>query len=151
MSNTPNLIVLFSVGTYQIQDVELVKNVLDYALAAGYRNIGMNVFVTILNTYFIQFYTTDSAAAYKNEEQIGKALKELLPKYNLTRKDIFITTKLRMYYFNNLCPLLLCHPHISSSNWSRRKGLCGTRNIFEKIRLWIHWSLFDSLARSLWS
>nr|CAH7743725.1 unnamed protein product [Callosobruchus chinensis] len=35
-----------------------------------------------------------SAAVYGNEKDIGVALKELLPKYNLTRKDIFITTKL---------------------------------------------------------
>lgn len=36
----------------------------------------------------------DTAAVYGNEADIGLALKELLPKYGLTRSDIFITSKL---------------------------------------------------------
>lgn len=40
---------------------------------------------------------TDTAVVYRNEEHIGYALKNLLPKYNLQRSDIFITTKLCMY------------------------------------------------------
>ncbi|CAG9816340.1 unnamed protein product [Phaedon cochleariae] len=62
-------------GTWQIQGADLIKQVLDDALAAGYRLI-------------------DSATLYGNEADIGKALKELLPKHNLSRKDIFITSKL---------------------------------------------------------
>ncbi|XP_074034991.1 aldo-keto reductase Mvan_2161 [Leptinotarsa decemlineata] len=62
-------------GTFLIEDTELVHNILDTALSVGYRLI-------------------DTAAYYENEEAIGKALKVLLPKYNLTRSDIFITTKL---------------------------------------------------------
>nr|XP_023028351.1 uncharacterized protein LOC111516418 [Leptinotarsa decemlineata] len=76
--NTGDAIPAVGFGTYQVQGTELVKNVIDLALASGYRLI-------------------DTAALYKNEEDIGKALKELLPKYNLTRKDIFITTKLYPY------------------------------------------------------
>ena len=38
--------------------------------------------------------TTDTAVVYRNEEYIGTALKTLLPKYNLKREDIFITSKL---------------------------------------------------------
>lgn len=70
-----DLMPLVGFGTYKIKGTELIRDVLDRALAAGYRLI-------------------DSAKVYKNEEDIGKALKELLPKYNLTRKDIWITTKL---------------------------------------------------------
>ncbi|KAJ8972477.1 hypothetical protein NQ314_000170 [Rhamnusium bicolor] len=70
-----DLMPLIGFGTYQIRGTQLIKDVLDKALAAGYRSI-------------------DSAAVYDNEEDIGKALKELLPKHNLTRQDIFITTKL---------------------------------------------------------
>lgn len=44
--------------------------------------------------YFLNFFSTDTAAVYGNERDIGNALIELLPKYNLTRKDIYITTKL---------------------------------------------------------
>lgn len=45
---------------------------------------------------FIRLYScySDTAAVYRNEEDIGDALKKLLPKYNLKREDIFITTKL---------------------------------------------------------
>nr|XP_023023606.1 uncharacterized protein LOC111511821 [Leptinotarsa decemlineata] len=73
--NSGDSIPLIGFGTWQLQGTELIRNTLDFALAAGYRLI-------------------DTAAIYRNEEDIGKALKELLPKYNLTRKDIFITTKL---------------------------------------------------------
>lgn len=61
-------------GTYLIRSDDIYA-ALDVALAAGYKHI-------------------DTAAVYHNEEAIGAALQELLPKYNLTRKDIFITTKL---------------------------------------------------------
>lgn len=36
----------------------------------------------------------DTAAVYGNETDIGSALKQLLPKYNLRREDIFIISKL---------------------------------------------------------
>ncbi|XP_030759890.1 uncharacterized protein LOC115885202 [Sitophilus oryzae] len=70
-----DLMPLVGFGTYQIQGYDLIRDVLDKALASGYRLI-------------------DTAKVYRNEEDIGRALKELLPKYNLTRKDIWITTKL---------------------------------------------------------
>ncbi|XP_023023611.2 glyoxal reductase [Leptinotarsa decemlineata] len=73
--NTGDLMPLIGFGTYQVRGADLIKSTLDYALGSGYRLI-------------------DTAAVYRNEEDIGRALKELLPKYNLTRKDIFITTKL---------------------------------------------------------
>lgn len=70
-----DLMPMVGFGTYLVRGDDLIKTTLDYALGAGYRLI-------------------DSAAVYGNEESIGKALKELLPKHNLTRKDIFITSKL---------------------------------------------------------
>ena len=36
----------------------------------------------------------DTAAAYRNEALIGKALKELCPKHNLRPEEVFITSKL---------------------------------------------------------
>lgn len=45
--------------------------------------------------YMYSFVFLDTAYVYGNEEDIGIALKELLPKYNLKREDVFITTKLR--------------------------------------------------------
>ncbi|KAJ8919628.1 hypothetical protein NQ315_006154 [Exocentrus adspersus] len=70
-----DLMPLVGFGTYQVRGADLIKDVLDKSFAAGYRLV-------------------DSAAVYGNEKEIGIALKELLPKHNLTRKDIFITTKL---------------------------------------------------------
>lgn len=40
------------------------------------------------------FVVPDTAAVYRNEEAIGLALQTLLPKFNLSREDIFLTTKL---------------------------------------------------------
>uniref|UniRef100_A0A6P7GY36 Aldo-keto reductase family 1 member A1-like n=1 Tax=Diabrotica virgifera virgifera TaxID=50390 RepID=A0A6P7GY36_DIAVI len=60
-----DLMPLVGFGTYQVRGDDLIKSVLDHALAAGYRLI-------------------DSAAVYGNEVSIGKALKELLPKHNLS-------------------------------------------------------------------
>ncbi|KAK7574337.1 hypothetical protein V9T40_011528 [Parthenolecanium corni] len=62
-------------GTYQITGRSTILKVIDAALKAGYRGI-------------------DTAAVYRNEADIGHALKELLPKYNLRREDIYITSKL---------------------------------------------------------
>lgn len=66
---------LIGIGTYKIQGRETIYEVIDESLKVGFRSI-------------------DTATVYRNEEDIGFALKELLSKYNLQRKDIFITTKL---------------------------------------------------------
>ncbi|XP_076174137.1 uncharacterized protein LOC143150032 [Ptiloglossa arizonensis] len=62
-------------GTYRIQGKNIIYRVVDESLKAGFRSI-------------------DTAVVYRNEEDIGFALKSLLPKYRLQREDIFITTKL---------------------------------------------------------
>lgn len=66
---------LLGLGTYKLVGAESVHQAVEAALAAGYRSF-------------------DSAAVYRNEADLGRALKELLPKYNLTRQDVFITSKL---------------------------------------------------------
>ncbi|CAI4228029.1 unnamed protein product [Auanema sp. JU1783] len=64
---------LVGLGTYKITGKDVTPCV-DAALSAGYRMF-------------------DTAKYYVNEPELGTALKELLPKYNLTRSDVFITTK----------------------------------------------------------
>lgn len=54
----------------------------------------INIFRKCIISYLLHI---DTAVVYRNEEDIGYALKNLLPKYNLQRSDIFITTKLCMY------------------------------------------------------
>ncbi|KAF3697645.1 Prostaglandin F synthase [Channa argus] len=82
-SSSPSSVVLstgvqmpvLGLGTYKLWGPEEVYWAVDAALAAGYRAF-------------------DSAAVYRNEADLGRALKELLPKYGLTREDVFITSKL---------------------------------------------------------
>lgn len=66
---------MIGVGTWEMKDKDVLYDVLDAALAAGYRLI-------------------DTAAVYGNEAFIGEALVRLLPKHGLKREDIFITSKL---------------------------------------------------------
>ena len=58
-------------GVYQIQDANECEQAVYDALMAGYRHI-------------------DTAAAYQNEEAVGRAIK----RSGVPRADIFITTKL---------------------------------------------------------
>ncbi|VDK61366.1 unnamed protein product [Gongylonema pulchrum] len=61
---------LIGVGTYQIQNKDVIRDVLDEALQTGYRMI-------------------DTAQCYNNEKYIGDALQTLLPKYNLKRLQLY--------------------------------------------------------------
>lgn len=74
-SSAPTCFQLFGLGTFRMRGYETILKCLDVALQTGYRLI-------------------DTAAVYRNEEDIGLALQELLPKYGLTRADLFITSKL---------------------------------------------------------
>ncbi|XP_066599688.1 uncharacterized protein [Prorops nasuta] len=73
---------LVGFGTFRIQGQQTILDVVNECLKSGYRSI-------------------DTAAVYKNEADIGFALKTLLPKYNLKREDIFITTKLSPHLNGN--------------------------------------------------
>lgn len=73
--NNGNYLPAVGFGTWLIKGDEKTLKVMDMALEAGYRLF-------------------DTAAMYGNEDEIGKALKKLLPKHNLSRNDVFITTKL---------------------------------------------------------
>lgn len=66
---------VIGLGTYRVRGDSTIHTVIEAAFAGGYRAI-------------------DTAQEYGNEASIGKALKILLPKFNLERKDIFITSKL---------------------------------------------------------
>ncbi|GCB85235.1 hypothetical protein scyTo_0025990 [Scyliorhinus torazame] len=66
---------LVGLGTFQVKGYNVVHRTLDAALGQGYRSF-------------------DTASVYHNETDIGKALKELLPKHGLTRGDLFVTSKL---------------------------------------------------------
>ncbi|XP_005799679.2 uncharacterized protein LOC102219732 [Xiphophorus maculatus] len=73
--NTGLQMPLLGLGTYKLCGPADVYQAVDAALAAGYRSF-------------------DSAAVYRNEADLGKALRELLPKHGLNREDVFITSKL---------------------------------------------------------
>ncbi|NP_001135489.1 uncharacterized protein LOC100216027 [Xenopus tropicalis] len=66
---------LLGLGTFRLRGQENLIRAVDAALACGYRSF-------------------DTASVYRNEGDLGCALQQLLPKYGLTRSDIFITSKL---------------------------------------------------------
>lgn len=73
--NTGVQMPILGLGMYKLVGPGDVYRAVDAALDAGYRAF-------------------DSAAVYRNEADLGRALKELLPKHGLTREDVFITSKL---------------------------------------------------------
>ncbi|KAI6214074.1 Aldo-ket-red domain-containing protein [Aphelenchoides besseyi] len=73
--NSGHEIPLVGFGTYKITGQETIDKAVNAALEAGYRHF-------------------DTAKYYKNEPELGNAFEKLLPKYNLKRDDIYITTKL---------------------------------------------------------
>ncbi|VIO86925.1 Uncharacterized protein BM_BM4305 [Brugia malayi] len=80
--NTGFSIPLIGLGTYKIVGQDAITMAVDAALKAGYRLF-------------------DTAKYYVNESELGIALQELLPKYNLKREEIFITTKFSLAEKNN--------------------------------------------------
>lgn len=68
------LIPAIGFGTWQIPDGEVAYNSVLHALKVGYRHI-------------------DTAMAYKNEESVGRAIKD----FGIKREEVFITTKLPAY------------------------------------------------------
>lgn len=66
---------LLGLGTYRLRGPEDTYQAIDAALSAGYRAF-------------------DTAAVYRNEADVGQALRTLLPKHGLSRADVFITSKL---------------------------------------------------------
>ncbi|VDN03396.1 unnamed protein product [Thelazia callipaeda] len=80
--NTGFSIPLIGLGTYKISGQQTVTAAVDAALKVGYRLF-------------------DTAKYYVNEPELGRALHELLPKYNLKREEIFITTKFFLAETNN--------------------------------------------------
>jgi diketogulonate reductase-like aldo/keto reductase len=64
----------FGLGLYQVPSDQM-KPIIDAALTSGYRLF-------------------DTAARYNNEKALGDALRDLLPKHNLSRDNIWITSKL---------------------------------------------------------
>ncbi|PVZ97865.1 hypothetical protein BB558_000719 [Smittium angustum] len=68
---------IFGFGTFKMTDKEELKQLIKDSIKIGYRHI-------------------DTATMYQNEEAIGEALEEVFndPSYGVSRKDIWITTKL---------------------------------------------------------
>lgn len=64
----------FGLGVWQVKDGDEVLSSVKTAVRHGYRSI-------------------DTAAAYKNEEGVGQAIREALEENGLKREELFITTK----------------------------------------------------------
>ena len=65
---------LFGIGTYQLEDINVLRKVISAVLPLGVRLI-------------------DTAQWYLNEAKIAEVLSSELPKHGLTRKDVIIVSK----------------------------------------------------------
>lgn len=69
---------ILGLGTYKLKTQKEIDDSLSYAIEAGYRMF-------------------DTAELYKNEKLINNFIKINLSKYNLTRQDLWITTKVAYF------------------------------------------------------
>lgn len=69
---------ILGLGTYKLKTMEEINYSMKYAIESGYRMF-------------------DTARLYKNEHLISNFIKEILPQYKLSRRDIWITTKIPYY------------------------------------------------------
>lgn len=76
-------------GTYKSTPAEL-KVAIPEAIQCGYRLFG----TTGTRDPDIQFITSDTATVYRNEEAVGEYLRAAMAEHGLTRKDVFVTSKL---------------------------------------------------------
>ncbi|XP_050356431.1 aldo-keto reductase AKR2E4-like [Nymphalis io] len=76
--NDGNRIPIVSFGTLgKTRDLHLIKPAVIQAIESGYRHI-------------------DTAATYKNEEQVGEAIADVISRRIVTREELWITTKLNL-------------------------------------------------------
>jgi diketogulonate reductase-like aldo/keto reductase len=81
----------------------------------------LDIFFKYLITLIGTHYYADSAVIYHNEEDIGSALEELLPKCNLLRTDLFLTSKLcKIIWILLLYCLIYCFINIVFINLAPR-------------------------------
>ncbi|XP_071020079.1 glyoxal reductase [Oncorhynchus clarkii lewisi] len=73
--NTGARMPLLGLGTYRLRGPDEILQAVDAALSTGYRSF-------------------DTASVYRNEADLGRALRRLLPEHGLSRADVFITSKL---------------------------------------------------------
>ncbi|XP_024262315.1 glyoxal reductase [Oncorhynchus tshawytscha] len=73
--NTGARMPLLGLGTYRLRGPDEILQAVDAALSTGYRSF-------------------DTASVYRNEADLGRALRLLLPEHGLSRADVFITSKL---------------------------------------------------------
>ncbi|KAM8881383.1 glyoxal reductase-like isoform 1-T2 [Synchiropus picturatus] len=120
---------ILGLGTYELRSQDEVLTAVDAALACGYRSF-------------------DSAAVYQNESELGKALRELMPKYGLTRGDVFVTSKLdpkdhgekaREAVLHSLDLLQLDYIDLLLIHWPGTEGMLvqDPRNIGNRAQSWI--------------
>ncbi|MEH7492180.1 aldo/keto reductase [Neobacillus niacini] len=65
---------LFGLGVFKVEEGPELVHAVKFAIKQGYRSI-------------------DTAAIYGNEEGVGQAIREAINEYGITRKELFITSK----------------------------------------------------------
>lgn len=69
----------------------------------------LSLHMDFISLLFTLLCIIDSAVIYCNEEDIGLALEAFLPKYNLNRDDVFITSKLCKYGIIKADPFIIIY------------------------------------------
>lgn len=115
---------LFGLGVFEAKEGNETKNAVSFAITNGYRLI-------------------DTAAIYHNEQSVGDALKVTLPKLNLKREDVFITTKLwnsdirekntKAAFLKSLELLGLDYVDLYLIHWPVKKGIKEAWQTMEKL------------------
>ncbi len=62
-------------GTWQMENDDSTADIVEHAIEVGYRHI-------------------DTAAVYRNEESVGRGIRQAIDKGLVTREELFVTTKL---------------------------------------------------------
>ncbi|KAK2435234.1 NAD(P)-linked oxidoreductase superfamily protein [Trifolium repens] len=113
---------------------------------------GQEIKDLILNSIKIGYRHFDCAAKYKNEQEVGKALKEAFDTGLVKREDLFITTKLKKLQLDYLDLYLVHFPvatrHTGVGTTDSALGKDGVLDIDTTISLETTWHAMEGLVSS---
>ena len=75
------------------KEPEKLASAVKEAIKQGYRHIGTYFDWKLWTFSWCLSFEIDCAYAYENEDVIGKAVREAMQEFNVSREELFITTK----------------------------------------------------------
>lgn len=94
------------------------------------------------------YLLSDCAAVYKNEREVGEGIKRGMARAGITRKDLFITSKLWNTEHHPDRVKTACEQtlHVSSIYFPRMLALPLAHQVLVGLRTWLFGHVLDSLA-----